>query len=281
MTAQRILAAWLQQHGALPPAAKDLDDIVRLERRLFHKLQQAQAGVEAEIVRQLTGRGRIPGTSWGRTKLIREVLSSMMGELPLLITDGAVLAGRAGRTDTLQQLEQLGLAVSFDDLNPRVLQQLHERVYTFSQDTLSRIQGNFAQHLGQAYEQGLGIDDAIRVIRDDFYNLRHNRLEVIARTEIQSAQNEGAAETMREYNVDYKQWLTVGDDRVRGDRPHDQYDHIEMHGQVVRMDEPFSNGLDHPGDRTGPLGEFINCRCRARPYIPEPDELIESTPYYP
>lgn len=281
MSAPRILAAWLRSHGALPPAAKDLDDILKLERRLFRKLQEAQAGVEAEVVRQLLSRARIPGSNYGRRKLIGRVLETMMGELPLVIADGSLLASRAGRTDTLQQLQQLGMSVVFDDLNPRVLETLHERVYTFSQDTLSRIQGDFAKHLGQAYDQGLGIDDAVRVIRDDFYGLRHNRLETIARTEIQSAQNEGAAETMREYNVDYKQWLTVGDDRVRGDGPYDQFDHIEMHGQVVRMDEPFSNGMDHPGDRTGELGDFINCRCRARPYIPDLDEPIPSTPYYP
>lgn len=276
-----MIATFLRDHGALPPAGKALEDILRLERRLFRRLQTAQAGVEAELVRQLLRRGRIPGSSWGRTKLIRQVVESMMGELPLVIADGALIASRAGRTDTLQQLEQLGHTVSFDDLNPSTLQRLHERVYIFSQDTLGRIQGDFAKHLGEAYENGLGIDDAIRTIRDDFHNLRHHRLETIARTEIQGAQNEGAAETMREYGVEYKQWLTVGDDRVRGDDPYDEYDHIEMHGQVVRMHEPFSNGLDHPGDRSGPLGEFINCRCRARPYIPEPDELIDSTPFYP
>lgn len=281
MTAQRILAAWLQQHGALPPAAKQLDEIDKLERQLFHKLQQAQAGVEAEMVNQLAARGRIPGTSWGRRRLIQQTLERMLGELPLIIADGATLASQAGRTDTLAQLAQLGMAVSFDELNPAVVQQLHERVYTFSQDTLSRIQGDFAKHLGEAYEDGLGINDAIKRIRKDFYNLRHHRLEAIARTEIQGAQNEGAAATMREYDVDFKQWLTVGDSRVRGRNPRDRYDHVEMHGQVVRRDEPFSNGLQHPGDRSGPKGEFINCRCRARPYIPDLDEPIAATPYYP
>lgn len=281
MSTQRLVAAFLHMHGALPPAAKSLEDIKKLERQLFRKLQNAQAGVEAELVNQLAARARIPGTSWGRRKLIREALESMLGELPLIIADGAVLASQAGRKDTLQQLQQLGQSVSFDDLSPKVVERLHERVYTFSQDTMERIEGDFAKHLGNAYEDGLGIDDAIDIIRDDFHNLRHHRLEAIARTEIQGAQNEGAAETMREYGVDYKQWLTVDDSRVRGEEPGDRYDHIELHGQVVRADEPFSNGLDHPGDRNGPLGEFINCRCRARPYIPDPGEQIGSTPFYP
>lgn len=280
-TRRRQLAAWLYDHGALPPAAKGLKEIAALERRLFAKLQQAQAGVEAEVVRQLAARARIPSTSWGQRRLIRRVLDSMMGELPLILADGAMLASNIGRRDTLAQLESLGHAVLFDDLDPVALQRLHERVYTFSQDTLSRIEGDFAKHLGNAYRDGLGIDDAVKIIRDDFANLRHHRLATIARTEIQGAQNEGAAATMTEYGVAYKQWLTVDDDRVRGAEPQDRYDHIELHGQVVRIDEPFSNGLDHPGDRSGPIGEYINCRCRARPYIPAPDEMIVNTPYYP
>jgi hypothetical protein len=40
-----------------------------------------------------------------------------------------------------------------------------------------------------------------------------------------------------------------------------------MHGQIVRVGDQFSNGLRYPGDRTGEIAEWINCRCTTVPFI--------------
>ena len=40
--------------------------------------------------------------------------------------------------------------------------------------------------------------------------------------------------------------------------------HVEAHGQRVGLDEPFEVGgyaMDHPRDRSAPVGETENCRC--------------------
>jgi len=88
-------------------------------------------------------------------------------------------------------------------------------------------------------------------------------LRRVARTEINSFQNEGAYLTEQELGVRYHMWYTALDERVRGS-------HSNMHGEIVRVGEPFSNGLYYPGDRSGGQGtikEWINCRCRTVPFL--------------
>ena len=54
-----------------------------------------------------------------------------------------------------------------------------------------------------------------------------------------------------------KRWLATDDERTR-------LTHREAEGQVVDMTDPFTVGageLQFPGDPTGPIGEWINCRC--------------------
>lgn len=61
-----------------------------------------------------------------------------------------------------------------------------------------------------------------------------------------------------------RMWVTMEDDRVRGSNPKDQYDHVDAHGQIVGIDEPFSvsdEDLDYPGDPKGSIGNTANCRC--------------------
>lgn len=54
-----------------------------------------------------------------------------------------------------------------------------------------------------------------------------------------------------------KQWLTQEDERVRPS-------HVDAHGQIVELGEPFMVGegtLEYPGDPDGPFEETSNCRC--------------------
>ena len=54
-----------------------------------------------------------------------------------------------------------------------------------------------------------------------------------------------------------KVWFSMEDDRVRPT-------HAEANGQSVAVDEKFTVGgskMDHPGDMTAPIEEWINCRC--------------------
>ena len=52
----------------------------------------------------------------------------------------------------------------------------------------------------------------------------------------------------------FKTWHTMGDSRVRPSHQH-------VNGETVQLDKDFSNGIDHPSDRSGPAEETHNCRC--------------------
>lgn len=264
-------------------AMKDKPDekILKAERRLKNKLTKLQAGVAAEFIKALREKGYLPGRKADQRKLIDQILSGPFSSMRDAIADEGVDAAELGRQIAIEELAAEGLEVTLTKFDETARNKLRDKLYTFSEDTFDRITGDFSKTLTTAYENGDGIDGTVERLRSDFKGLRDHRLESIARTEIQGAQNEGAEETMREYNVDYKQWITVGDERVRGSDPNDEYDHVHLHGQVVKVDEPFTNGLMYPTDRDGDIGDWIGCRCRTRPYIPKKDENITSTPYYP
>lgn len=93
------------------------------------------------------------------------------------------------------------------------------------------------------------------------------RATSIARTEVIGAANKSSLELMKATGlVAQKRWIATFDDRVR-------LSHIDAHGQVVGLDEPFDVGgtsLEHPGDFGGEPEEVINCRC-AMGYVVDED----------
>lgn len=272
---------FLSKHGNMP-AIKEVDDrILKAENRLHNKLLKLQAGVEAEFIRALRERGYIPSTLREQKRFVSSIFEIPFSDMRTVIADESVESAELGRQLTFEDLLETGFQIYFKQFSDEIKKKLWEKVYEFSAETFSKIEGDFVKTLATGYEEGLGIDEIARNLRHDFKNLRDYRLRTIARTEIQGAQNEGSHETMREYGVRYKQWLTVGDSRVRGRDPDDKYDHVYLHGQVVEFDEPYSNGMMYPGDRSGDIGDWINCRCRERPYIPRKGETILTTPYYP
>lgn len=78
-----------------------------------------------------------------------------------------------------------------------------------------------------------------------------------ARTAVTGLDGILSTDAMRRQGFGYKQWVARHDERTRST-------HAAADGQRVPVDQPFSVGgvpLDHPGDRRGPAGEVINCRC--------------------
>ena len=79
-----------------------------------------------------------------------------------------------------------------------------------------------------------------------------------ARTAMTAAQNAGRVEMLhRAQGLGVKcrkRWMATLDSRTRDS-------HQEMDGEVVGVDDEFSNGLLYPGDPNGAPGEVYNCRC--------------------
>lgn len=271
-----VTGNWLIAYGVHPAAKADEPDpqVVEATERLYRKLQRLQSGLETALLDRLKDLGVVPT---GAT--LEEVLDAVFGdrfeEMQQTIADYAADAGNTGIDDAAAQFAAGSAGgARFQRPSEELIAQLSSQAYRFSEDTFSRIRGDFAQTLAQAYQDGVGIDEAADRLREDFSGLRHHRLVAIARTEIETAMRQGTYESLKYNAVQYKQWLAADDSRTR--RSHHRIDN-----EVVRMDERFSNRLEYPGDRSGPPEEVINCRCRMRAYFPAAGEHIISTPYYP
>lgn len=126
----------------------------------------------------------------------------------------------------------------------------------------------------EGQEQGLGIAEIARNMREKVPELSALRSSVIARTETHSAAQYGQMRTAQQSSRPLvKRWSSAEDYRTRdfgeGDGVVDSHNHRVMHGVTVPMDQPFlvptkfgtSEPLMHPGDPAGTAGNVINCRC--------------------
>lgn len=79
-----------------------------------------------------------------------------------------------------------------------------------------------------------------------------------ARTAMTGAENAGRMdcyEDAKQMGIQMKkQWVATLDDRTRES-------HADIDGEVVEVDERFSNGLMYPADPDGDPAEVYNCRC--------------------
>lgn len=103
---------------------------------------------------------------------------------------------------------------------------------------------------------------SLQALPKGFHSLTRNvysRAMLIARTEMNQANNAGAFDSIKATGLEFKMWVSRVSDGGRG--------HQEMNGQVVPVDEPFvvpedGTRLMHPGDPSGPVRHIVNCRCR-------------------
>ena len=143
---------------------------------------------------------------------------------------------------------------------------LFERVFLASQQTLARVEQSIMTILLDGYKSGKGIDYVANQINQRFGQLTTWESKRIARTEIHNSHNTAVKDTYTELGVEYTMWITAHDDRVRGLKPTDTADHVELDGEIIRLGDTYSNGLKYPGDTDGPIEEWINCRCANAPY---------------
>ncbi len=137
---------------------------------------------------------------------------------------------------------------------------IRDRVFEASLDTMQRLVGNALGNLEKSAGDGLGIKDAAGRLRKEFVGMREFELRRIARTEINRAQQDAAMLTEEELGIEFHQWITGGDERVRSS-------HRNQHNEIARVGAEFSNGLRRPLEAGASLSEVVNCRCRIAPWI--------------
>lgn len=150
-----------------------------------------------------------------------------------------------------------------NDYSEKIMQ---TRTFKASEKTLNRIDKDINNILAEGYHEGWGQNAVANKITKRFNQIRGWEAKRIARTEIHNAQNMGIMQGYQDMGVEYTQWSSATDNRVRDT-------HHELNGEIIPFGGTYSNGLQYPGDTTGPIGEWINCRCGNLPFI-MPDGYI-------
>lgn len=109
------------------------------------------------------------------------------------------------------------------------------------------------QRVTSGMEEGLTLPQIRDAIMTD--EIGRRRANVIARTEVISSLNNANHEAARGSRLKFvKRWSSTHDKRTR-------HSHVNLDGETVAMDTPFSNGGQYPGDPSLPGKERIQCRC--------------------
>jgi hypothetical protein len=81
----------------------------------------------------------------------------------------------------------------------------------------------------------------------------------------------GVMNSYDQLGVEYTQWVAAHDNRVRlSHRASFSKNGIHgtgVDGEIIPMGGQYSNGLQYPGDMSGPIEEWINCRCSNAPFV--------------
>jgi len=245
------------------------------ERKLTRQLVGLFDGAFNETLGRLQQAGRVPSGAAAQRQII-QAIEAKHGAFTQTIQDAAVEAAEHGRKEVFGYADTVPHAPRFDhtSFSEPIRDRIRDHAFTASDRTMDRVRGDVMGNLQQSYADGLGIDEASERLRGSFDNMKDYELKRVARTEINSFQNEGAHETCKELS-DYEQWWGADDLRSRGTEPEDMSDHTGagLHGEIVRTGDQFSNGLYYPGDRSGgeaTIHEWINCRCRVVPFFMPP-----------
>lgn len=143
---------------------------------------------------------------------------------------------------------------------PKAEQDLLNRTFKSSEKTLSRVDDQLNKIITDGYRGGKGINDIANQVTKRFDQLSSWEAKRIARTEVNTSHNKATVDTYQDFGVEYTQWIAASDDRTRDS-------HVEVDGEIIPMGGKYSNGLGYPGDMSGPIEEWINCRCSNAPFV--------------
>lgn len=147
-------------------------------------------------------------------------------------------------------------------INPDFMRDIMDkRIFNASEATINRLTGDVLTSIKDGVIEGRSYDKTALELSKDFQDMKKYEMKRIARTETHIAYNENKYEMLKQMEFDGgKRWNTSGLSTVR---PW----HQDIDGEVVHIDETFSNGLMYPGDPDGDAEEIINCACNFSPVI--------------
>lgn len=122
--------------------------------------------------------------------------------------------------------------------------------------------GRISRQLQEGLDAGDSTDQLAARVRSEFNAIDRGRAQVIAQTEVAAAYGYGRNEAMQKAGVQYKAWLTSGNQNVRPAHLEAGLTYPAEGG--IPLDEPFIVGgerLMYPGDPNGSPANTINCHC--------------------
>lgn len=251
--------------------------VVQAENKLNRKIAQLFGKVMNQSVQAVMNANELTPA---KQKEVLRLIESQSGKSESIFKEAIQSVAKQGGKKMVSNLKGNGIKVSFHNFSKSAKTILNEKAFQASETTMSKVTGRVMDNLKTSYEKGYGIDKAAQRLKTEFTDLTDRGLKRIARTEINSAQNQGAHLTLQDLGVEFQMWWTAEDDRVRGDGPNDQADHISLHGQIVRVGDPFENELLYPGDMNGDISEWIECRCTLVPFIMPLGMKAPDMPYF-
>lgn len=142
---------------------------------------------------------------------------------------------------------------------------ISNRSFNAAKSTTDRLIGDVLPKIKEGVSSGNTLEKTAESLKTEFNDMAKYELQRISRTETQSVYNQSKYETMFASDIiKFKKWVSSGLSNMRES-------HADMDGEIVGVDEPFSNGLMYPGDPNGEPEEVINCACTMVPVL-DPDK---------
>lgn len=176
--------------------------------------------------------------------------NKLLAEISLpFLTDFLVSAGN----EAMNIVNPAETFIVTDQIARFIKERAKETAKSVNDTTIEKLSRTLAEGLGS----GEGIADLtarVNVVYDEYPTYR---AEMIARTEATAANNRGFQESYEQSGVaNAKEWINSGDGRVR-----DEHSDAGVGGEIVGVNETFSNGLEYPSEP--------NCRCVLGPAFKE------------
>lgn len=250
------------------------DQLTSQERRILERFEREFADVLTGPQETLVSRIRSGDVDPSRIGRLRaEVMSSFdehSGAIQSVYRSNIEDGVRTGR---VVAANRYALEGSFDQVPERLYDELSDWALESANEVVDTMSDEITNVLQSGVEEGMSIDEISDVLQEDVFQnrLKRHRAERIARTETNAASNAGSHSAYEDSGAIGEEWLSMaGDSRTRES-------HEDANGQVVGVDTPFLVGgseIDHPGDKSAPIEEWINCRCTIAPVMS--DQIDES-----
>ena len=140
------------------------------------------------------------------------------------------------RETSTQAAETFGLTFEFDESDPAVQEFIETRARFFAESINETTFNELVDQIEAGIADGESLTKISERIAETYQKTRDFRTERIARTEVSAASNFGNLHAFKEAGVTLKEWVNFDPE----DSP------CLIGGEVVGIDEAFSNGLEAP-----------------------------------